>query len=109
MFSTETIYEVVTFSVGDTKAGTKMGKLQLKDSTDESLLNCILWEETLNRLDSKLFRSGNKLRIVSGSFNEKYNNCLVSALELVEEAMIGLSEEQTKQYYYSKRQASAGR
>ena len=99
MFSTETIYEVVTFSVGDTKAGTKMGKLQLKDSTDESLLNCILWEETLNRLDSKLFRSGNKLRIVSGSFNEKYNNCLVSALELVEEAMIGLSEEQTKQYY----------
>ena len=99
MFSTETIYEVVTFSVGDTKAGTKMGKLQLKDSTDESLLNCILREETLNRLDSKLFRSGNKLRIVSGSFNEKYNNCLVSALELVEEAMIGLSEEQTKQYY----------
>ena len=39
------------------------------------------------------------MRIVSGSFNEKYNNCLVSALELVEEAMIGLSEEQTKQYY----------
>ncbi len=99
MFSTETIYEVVTFSVGDTKAGTKMGKLQLKDPTDESLLNCILWEETLNRLDSKLFRSGNKLRIVSGSFNEKYNNCLVSALELVEEAMIGLSEDQTKKYY----------
>ena len=30
MFSTETIYEVVTFSVGDTKAGTKMGKLQIK-------------------------------------------------------------------------------
>ena len=31
MFSTEIHYEVVTFSVGDTKAGTKMGKLQLKD------------------------------------------------------------------------------
>lgn len=99
MFSTETIYNVVTFAVGDTKAGTKMGKLQLKDPSDDSVLNCILWEETLNRLDSKLFRSGNKLRIVSGSFNEKYNNCLVSALELVEEAMVGLSEEQTKQYY----------
>ena len=99
MFSTEIIYNVVTFAVGDTKAGTKMGKLQLKDPNDDSVLNCILWEETLNRLDSKLFRSGNKLRIVSGSFNEKYNNCLVSALELVEEAMVGLSKEQTKQYY----------
>ena len=79
MFDTETIYEVVVFSIGDTKAGSKMGKLQLK-APDETLLNCILWEESLNRMDEKLFRTGNKLRIVSGSFNERYNNCLVSAL-----------------------------
>ena len=99
MFSTEIIYEVVVFSIGDTKAGTKMGKLQLKNPEDDTLLNCILWEETLNRLDSKIFRSGNKLRIVSGSFNEKFNNCLISALELVEEAPIGLNEQQTNEYY----------
>lgn len=92
MFSTDTIYEVVTFSVGDTKAGTKMGKLQLKDPKTDELLNCILWEEALNRMDSKLFRCGNELRIVSGSFNEKYNNCLVSALELIKEAKTGLDE-----------------
>lgn len=91
MFDTETIYEVVVFSIGDTKAGSKMGKLQLK-APDESLLNCILWEESLNRMDEKLFRTGNKLRIVSGSFNEKYNNCLVSALELIEEAKLGIDE-----------------
>ncbi len=90
MFSTEDIYEVVIFSIGDTKAGTKMGKLQLKDTKDDSILNCILWEEALNRMDSKLFRTGNLLRIVSGSFNEKFNNCLVSALELVKEAKTGL-------------------
>ena len=94
MFSTETIYEVVIFSVGDTKAGTKMGKLQLRDTGDSSLLNCILWEETLNRLDPKLFRSGNLLRIVSGSFNEKYNNCLVSAFELIKEAKLGLDTQE---------------
>ncbi len=99
MFSTETIYEVVIFSVGDTKAGTKMGKLQLKDTSDESLLNCILWEETLNRLDSKLFRTGNQLRIVSGSFNEKYNNCLVSALELIKEAKMGLEPSEREENY----------
>ena len=60
MFSTEIIYEVVTFSVGDTKAGTKMGKLQLKNPEDNTNLNCILWEETLNRFESKIFRSGKK-------------------------------------------------
>jgi len=92
MFSTDIIYEVVTFSIGDTKAGTKMGKLQLKEPKSGELLNCILWEEALNRMDSKLFRCGNELRIVSGSFNEKYNNCLVTALELIKEAKTGLDE-----------------
>lgn len=99
MFSTDIIYEVVTFSIGDTKAGTKMGKLQLKNPEDETLLNCILWEETLNRIDSKVFRSGNKVRLVSASFNEKFNNCLVSTIELIEEAQTGLTEEQTNKYF----------
>lgn len=99
MFNTEDLYEVVIFSVGDTKAGTKMGKLQLKDTTDNSILNCILWEETLNRFDSKIFRTGNLVRIVSASFNEKFNNCLVSALELVKEAKLGLDNAQIEQYW----------
>jgi len=99
MYSTEDIYEVVIFSIGDTKAGTKMGKLQLKNTTDDSLLNCILWEETLNRFDSKIFRTGNLVRIVSASFNEKYNNCLVSALELVKEAKLGLEQPQIDDYW----------
>jgi len=98
MFSTDIIYEVVTFAIGDTKSGTKMGKLQLKDS-DGEFLNCILWEEALNRMDSKLFRTGNELRIVSGSFNEKYNNCLVQALELVKEAKTGLDESEREAEY----------
>jgi putative nucleotidyltransferase with HDIG domain len=99
MFSTDIIYQVVTFSIGDTKSGTKMGKLQLRDTENDEILNCILWEEALNRMDAKLFRSGNELRIVSGSFNEKYNNCLVQVLELVKEAKTGLNEEEREQEY----------
>ena len=99
MFSTDIIYEVVTFSIGDTKSGTKMGKLQLKDTENDELLNCILWEEALNRMDSKLFRCGNQLRIVSGSFNEKYNNCLVQSLELIKEAKTGLEENEREEEY----------
>ena len=82
-----------------TKAGTKMGKLQLKNTEDDTILNCILWEETLNRFDSKIFRTGNLVRIVSASFNEKFNNCLVSALELVKEAKLGLDESLIEQYW----------
>lgn len=99
MFSTDVNYEVVTFSIGDTKAGTKMGKLQLKNLEDDSVLNCVLWEETLNRFDSKIFRTGNIVRLVSASFNEKFNNCLVSALELIKEAKTGLDEAEREVYY----------
>lgn len=99
MFDTETIYEVVVFSIGDTKAGTKMGKLQLRDAKGETVLNTILWEEALNRLDPKIFRSGNLVRIVSGSYNEKFNNCLVSALELVKEARLGIDKAEQDRIY----------
>lgn len=99
MFSTEITYEVVQFSIGDTKAGTKMGKLQLKNPSDNSVLNCILWEEALNRMDEKIFRTGNLVRIISATFNEKFNNCLVSVLELVKEAKTGLDENERNKAY----------
>ncbi len=99
MFNTDSIYEVVVFSIGDTKAGTKMGKLQLKNLDDGSILNCILWEETLNRIDHRVFRSGNQLRLVTASFNEKFNNCLVTSVELIKEAKTGLSEDEREKVY----------
>ena len=99
MLDTETIYEVAVFSIGDTKSGTKMGKLQLKNPENSSLLNCVLWEEALNRMDEKLFRTGNLVRIASGSYNEKFNNCLINSLELVKEAKLGIDKvEQDKIY-----------
>lgn len=94
MLDLNAVYEVITFAIGDTKAGSKMGKLQVKNLNDGSILNCILWEETLNRLDSKLFRSNNHIKINAGTYNEKYNNCLISDISLVKEAKLGLDEQQ---------------
>lgn len=99
MLDLNATYEVITFAIGDTKAGSKMGKLQVKNLDDSSVLNCILWEETLNRLDSKLFRSNNHIRIISGTYNEKYNNCLVSDIALVQEAKVGLNEAQREELF----------
>ncbi len=91
-------YEVVVFGVGETKAGAKMGKLQLKDE-EGNLLNCVLWEETLNRLDEKIFRTGNIVKIVTGTYNAQYNNCHVSALSLIKEAKLGLAPEEREEYF----------
>lgn len=99
MFSTEDLYEIQSFSVGETKAGTKMGKMQLKNLNTQTTLNCILWEETLNRMDSKVFRTGNQIRIVTASFNEKFNNCLVTSFTLEKEAKAGLEPEQRNQFF----------
>ena len=92
-------YEVLSYSVGDTKAGTKMGKLQLKNTSQDTILNCILWEEALNRMDSKLFKTGNILKILTATYNEKYNNCLVNNLQLIKEAKAGIEKEEALQLY----------
>lgn len=99
MFSTDVEYEIIAFSIGDTKAGTKMGKLQVKNLEDDSVLNCILWEETLNRYDIKAFRTGNIIKLITASFNEKYNNCLVTTFSVEKEAKTGLDEKEREQYY----------
>lgn len=99
MLNINSVYEIVTFAIGDTKAGSKMGKLLIKNIDDETTLNCILWEETLNRLDSKLFRTGNHIRILNGTYNEKYNNCLVSEISLVKEAKLGFDEDKRDELF----------
>ena len=92
-------YEVLSYSVGDTKAGTKMGKLQLKNKSNDSILNCVLWEEALNRMDSKLFKTGNIVKILTATYNERFNNCLVNNLELLVEAKAGIKEDEANELY----------
>lgn len=99
MLDLDANYEVLNFIVGDTKAGTKMGKMQLRNVEDLSVMNCVLWEEALNRLDEKLFKTGNIVKIVTASYNDKFNNCLINNLKLVEEALCGLDEAQRAQKY----------
>ncbi len=99
MLDLNATYEIITFATGDTKAGSKMGKLQVRNIENDTVLNCILWEETLNRLDAKLFRTANLIKINSGTYNEKYNNCLISDISLVREAKLGLDEQQRDELF----------
>ena len=92
-------YEILSFSVGDTKAGTKMGKMQIKNLETSSILNCVLWEETLNRTADISTRVGNVIRIITASYNEKYNNCLLNNFEVLEQAILGLDEDKRIEYF----------
>ncbi len=92
-------YQVVSYMLGDTKAGTKMGKLQLKNLSNDTVLNCILWEEALNRLDSKLFKTGNTVKIITATYNERFNNCLITNMELLVEAKAGIDKKEAEELY----------
>ncbi len=92
-------YEILSFSIGDTKAGTKMGKMQLKNIEDNSILNCVLWEEALNRISDISTRVGNIIKIITASYNEKYNNCLLNNFEVIEQAILGIDLEVREKYF----------
>jgi len=92
-------YEILSFAIGDTKAGTKMGKMQLKNLDNSSVLNCVLWEETLNRIDDISTRVGNIIKITTASYNEKYNNCLLNNFDVIEQAQLGIDEEKREEYF----------
>ena len=92
-------YEIMSFSIGDTKAGTKMGKMQLKNLENSSILNCVLWEETLNRTDDISTRTGNIIKIITASYNEKYNNCLLNNFDVCEYATLGIDEDKRQECF----------
>ena len=96
MFSLDNLYEVVSFSTDTTKTGNKMGRLLLKDTKENTMLNCMLWEERLNQFSPKTFKPGNILRIISATQNPNYNNCTLENVKLIKEARLGLNEEETK-------------
>jgi len=92
-------YEILSFSIGDTKAGTKMGKMQIKNLDTNAILNCVLWEEALNRISDISTRTGNIIKIITASYNEKYNNCLLNNFEVIETATLGISEEKREELF----------
>ena len=92
-------YEILSYCVGDTKAGTKMGKMQLKNLTTNSIMKCVLWEETLNRTQDSATRVGNIIKIITASYNEKYNNCLLNNFEVLEQATLGIDKEKRDEIF----------
>ncbi|MBP3687708.1 MAG: HD domain-containing protein [Alphaproteobacteria bacterium] len=99
MFSKDIPYEVNSFSIDETKTGKKMGRLTLKNPEDNTLLNCVLWEEKIPTMPERFFRTGNIVKILSGTYNETYKNCNIDQIKLLKIAKLGLDEEETEAYW----------
>ena len=85
-------YKIVSFSVGETKNGDTMAKLQIKDIKTEETFNCIIWNDFLVKIDKKALRVGNIISVVESEYNEKFNNEKIKQIKLIKEARTGLSE-----------------
>ena len=86
-------YQVVSLSFKDTQSNTKMAKLQLKCIQSENVFNCVIWQDSLDKIPKQVLKVGNVIRVKSSDYNENYNNSIIHSLELIKETRLGLSEE----------------
>lgn len=99
MFSLDATYEVVSFLIDETKNGKKMGRLSLKNTADNTALACVLWEEKIPARADMVFRTGNLIKIVAGTYNEAYKNCNVEQVKVLKLVKLGLEPEEREEYW----------
>jgi len=85
-------YKILSFSVGETKNGDTMAKLQIKDIKTEESFNCIIWNDFLVKIEKKALRVGNIISVTDSEYIEKFNNLKIKQIKLIKEASTGLSE-----------------
>lgn len=85
-------YEVKNFSTAKTKNDSTMGNLILINTETQEKLDCKIWENYLNKIPERYFKSGNIIKIKSGDYNEQFQNCIVKSIKLVKESPVGFDE-----------------
>jgi len=87
-------YQIISLSFKDTQSNTRMAKLQLKEVDADGNLNCVIWQDSLDKIPKQLLRVGNIIKVKNSDHNENYNNYVIYSLELIKEAKLGLSKEE---------------
>ncbi len=94
MLSENKEYRITSLAFKDTQSNTKMAKLQLKCDNEAEVLNCVIWQDILEKLPKQTLKVGNIIKIKKHDHNESYNNYILQSIELVKEEKIGLSEQE---------------
>lgn len=91
MLSESKNYQIAALIFRDTQANTKMAKLQLKEPDKDELLNCVMWQDSLEKTHKHILKVGNIIKVKKSDHNEQYNNYILQVIELLEEQKIGIT------------------
>ncbi|MEI7474926.1 MAG: HD domain-containing protein [bacterium] len=89
-------YRIIQAQITETKNGKPMAKLLLE--AGDNTYNCVIWQEYLDKLDKKILKQGNLVKVNDIDYNEKFKTTSINSLELIEEAGSGISKQQAEIY-----------
>lgn len=92
-------YKIGSYQEAETKNGDLMVKLQLADGSTGEKYNCVIWQDSLVKIDKRALRVGNIISVIDSEYIEKFNNYKIMQIELVKEASIGLSEAEREESF----------
>ncbi len=91
--------KVLDVSYKLTKTGKNMANISLRDVSSGEVINCTMWQEVIEKTDKKALKPNNIISVIDSQYNEQYKTLTLNKIILVEEAPIGLSQEQTNELY----------
>lgn len=97
MLSENLEYRIMSLAFKDTQSNTKMAKLQLKGDQDEEALNCVIWQDVLEKLSGNILKVGNIVKVKRYDHNEQYNNYILYSIDLIREEKLGLSDKEKEE------------
>ena len=92
-------YEILSFSISETKMKKTMGNLTLNALDTNEIISAKLWEEDLNKYEKKFFKPHNIIYVEDGTYSEQYKNLIIKKMSLISEAAAGLNEEKRELMY----------
>lgn len=91
-FSSE--YMIKSFTIAESKAAKPYARIQIQDTANGDVFNCVMWQEKLDSTDKTHLKVGNIIKIVEGDYNDRYKSLTLNKIELVKETKSGLDEEE---------------
>jgi len=85
-------YKIISYSLGETKAGKKMARVQILECQSKENYDCVIWQEVLDNINKKVLKPGNIISITDSHYNDGYKSCTLTKIKLIKESSGGLTE-----------------
>lgn len=93
-------FKILEFRTRETSAKKLMGDLKLENVNSKEVVNGVIWQEDLEKIEKKCLKTGNIIYIEDSKYSEQYKNCTIKRFRVIKEASAGLNKEQ-RDFLYS--------